>query len=792
MARSIDINGDLGEGIIHQDVPVDELLMPHLSSVSIACGGHAGDEDSIAKTIRLARQHKVAIGAHPSFPDRENFGRKHQSLTPGALASEIAAQLERFLLVAKKLDTKPQHIKAHGALYHAAAQDESIAEAIARAVRWLEPALVIFGLPDSALERVAMRRGLRFAAEAFPDRAYQDDGSLVARSEAGAIISDPAIVGARARSLAVDGRIQSISGRWIIVRADTLCLHGDSPDAPELARSVRDALTKDRVEVGLTCAHPALRIEPLGEEALRVICGNEISDAVTSRVRAIDAYMRSNPLPGVIEIVPAYTDLAVFFDPAIIRGDDLAEIILIRADGARDIAAYAGREHIMRVRYGGKNGPDLDAVAKATGLSPDEVIQRHANKVYPVHMLGFSPGFCYLGGLDPSLEVARRSEPRVSVPAGSVAIAGQQTGIYPMASPGGWNIIGSVDEKLFDPQRENPFLVQAGDTVRFEPLPEGATQNSQQETAEKNSRDAAIAHEKSTSAPFITIESPGMLTTVQDRGRAGYRRFGLPAGGALDSAACRRANDLLGNSPDAAMLEITMTGPVIRFGADVRFVITGARMQPALNGHPIEQEVVTLARDGDVLNFGALLEGCRAYVGFAGGIDSPLVMGSRSTCLAGGFGGHKGRALLAGDRLFIGNMSSDESVTRPAPACAKADGIRIMPGPEVDWFTPEALANLLATPYRIAPESNRAGYRLKGASLSRRYPDREMISSPVTTGTIQINNDGQPIILLADGPTVGGYPRIGIVTQADLSRLAQLRPGDALRFLEINAPSCTR
>jgi KipI family sensor histidine kinase inhibitor len=795
MMASIDINADLGEGVMHQGVSVDILLMPHVSSASIACGGHAGDEAGVMATIKQAMQHGVAAGAHPSFVDRENFGRMPADITPGALADVIADQLALFLRCAKRLQAKPHHLKPHGALYHAVGRDEQAAGALVRAVRWLHPALVLYGLPGSALERAAQQHGLAFAAEAFPDRAYHDDGTLVDRSVEGSVISEPHLVASRALSLARDGRIQSISGSWIRVRADTLCIHSDTPDAPALAAAVNQSLCRE----GIPCAIPALQtplaMESMGENALRIVCGHEISASTTLRVRTLDAWLREHACPGITEVVPAYADLVVFFDPAQVTVAELAA--KIRAGepptGEGTYKVEPAREHLLPVRYGGSCGPDLTSVADMCGMTPEEVVRRHAEKAYPVHMLGFSPGFCYLGDLDDALETPRQATPRVRVASGSVAVAGRQTGIYPVASPGGWNIIGRTGARLFDPSREQPFLIQPGDTVRFVPVDESISSPSPGAPEERAVPEtvAPTRQGDTENRPYITIEAPGMLTTVQDGGRHGYRRYGVPTGGAMDQDAYRSVNHRLGNPAGAAVLEITLHGPVIRFHGSLRFAICGARTTALLNGTPLAGDGPHDAHDGDILSIGSLPDGCRAYLGFAGGVDVPVIMGSRSTCLAGGFGGYQGRVLRAGDRLFIGpGARGFTPADEPVKVCELEHDdfcIRISPGPEVDWFTPEALGRLLSGSYRIEADSNRAGYRLRGASLPRRHPEREMISSPVTIGTVQIARDGQPVILLADGPTVGGYPRVGIVHREDLSRLARLRPGHRLRFIECSS-----
>jgi inhibitor of KinA len=195
-----------------------------------------------------------------------------------------------------------------------------------------------------------------------------------------------------------------------------------------------------------------------------------ISAEINQRVRQIHATLAADPIPGVVETVPAYADLTVYYDPARIGIDDLPAAIRARLARMATFVPPAGREITIPVLYGGADGPDLQEVARVAALSPDDVIARHSAGCYPVFMLGFAPGFCYLGGLDPALACPRRATPRLRVPAGSVGIAGQQTGIYPLESPGGWQIIGRTPLPLFDPTAADPFPIRPGDTLRFRPI----------------------------------------------------------------------------------------------------------------------------------------------------------------------------------------------------------------------------------------------------------------------------------------------------------------------------------
>ena len=241
---TIDLNCDMGEG-----AGEDERLMPLVTSANVACGGHAGDEASMRATVRLARRHGVAVGAHPSYPDRAGFGRERLARSPAEVRADVAAQVRALLAVCRDEGVPLVHVKPHGALYNAAAGDAGLARAVAEAVREVDPGLVVVCLAGSAMAGVVRGLGLACAEEAFADRGYTARGTLVPRGQPGALVEDPAAVAARASRLARERSVVAADGTVVPVAADTLCLHGDTPGAPELARAVRERLERDGVAV---------------------------------------------------------------------------------------------------------------------------------------------------------------------------------------------------------------------------------------------------------------------------------------------------------------------------------------------------------------------------------------------------------------------------------------------------------------------------------------------------------------------------------------------------------------
>jgi len=219
--------------------------------------------------------------------------------------------------------------------------------------------------------------------------------------------------------------------------------------------------------------HPAKRfpqISAVGESALLVTLDDRISQAVNDRVRSLDAFLQSHPLEGVLEWVPAYASLLIYYDPLTLKFIELRQYLVTILPDLRTVDRHASQHIDIPVSYGGEDGPDLAAVAAHCGLSQAEVVDKHAQPLYRVGMMGFTPGFAYLMGLDPLLITPRRETPRTLVPAGSVGIAGEQTGIYPLDSPGGWQLIGRTARVLFDDQREEAFLLSPGDEIRFIPV----------------------------------------------------------------------------------------------------------------------------------------------------------------------------------------------------------------------------------------------------------------------------------------------------------------------------------
>ncbi len=287
----------------------------------------------------------------------------------------------------------------------------------------------------------------------------------------------------------------------------------------------------------------------------------------------------------------------------------------------------------------------------------------------------------------------------------------------------------------------------------------------------------------------IHVKQPGMLTTVQDLGRGGFGKFGMPIAGVMDDYAARTGNILLGNDENAPVLEITFMGPMLSFEDSTDFVITGGNLQPRLNNRPIDLWTICQAKPGDTLSFAGVATGCRAYISTAGGFTVKPVMGSTSTYLRGKLGGYDGRALKAGDILTTGRSShptpSKEFVLPVEYRPDYAHSIRVILGPQDDAFTQKGIETFLSAEYTVTNEADRMGYRFDGPKIEHKN-GADIISDGIALGAIQVPAHGTPIIMLADHQTTGGYTKIANVISVDIPSVAQKKPGDKIRFNRIS------
>lgn len=247
--RQIDLNCDMGESFGHYKLGLDEEVIKYISSANIGCGFHAGDPLVMRKTVKMAKERGVGIGAHPGFPDLVGFGRRLMDVSPLEVRNDVLHQVGSLYAFARAEGIQLQHVKPHGALYNIAAQNEELGRAVAEAVREFDRDLILVGLAGSKLLKVAQKMGLKVASEAFADRGYNSDGSLVSRRLPHALITDQKAAVSRAIQMVMDGRVISVDGEPVEVKVDTICLHGDSPQALQLARTLRERMKEAGISV---------------------------------------------------------------------------------------------------------------------------------------------------------------------------------------------------------------------------------------------------------------------------------------------------------------------------------------------------------------------------------------------------------------------------------------------------------------------------------------------------------------------------------------------------------------
>lgn len=294
----------------------------------------------------------------------------------------------------------------------------------------------------------------------------------------------------------------------------------------------------------------------------------------------------------------------------------------------------------------------------------------------------------------------------------------------------------------------------------------------------------------------IRILAGGALTTIQDKGRYGYQSMGFSVSGVMDQRSFQIANLLLGKKEGGAVLEAALAGPTIQFTEDVLFTVTGADMKPQLNGQEVPMYHVLLGKAGDVLSLGFAVTGVYAYIAFAGEMDIPAVMGSRSTNLKCRIGGYEGRALQPGDELGLSGARTElpnmyKRYENIHEFTETEKEIRVLPGPEADYFTKEGMADFLGSVYTVTDAADRMGYRLEGKAVAS-VKGVDIISNGIAFGAVQIPSSGKPIIMMADRQTMGGYAKIANVITVDLPQLAQSRAGTRLYFRMVDIKEAQR
>ncbi|EJC83570.1 biotin-dependent carboxylase-like protein [Rhizobium leguminosarum bv. trifolii WSM2297] len=497
---------------------------------------------------------------------------------------------------------------------------------------------------------------------------------------------------------------------------------------------------------------------------------------------ALFASLDTDPVEGIEDMVPAARTLMIRFRPERLTAERLASEIAIRDLSAR--AAPSDRLVEIPVHY---NGEDLGDVAALTGLSVEEVIRRHVESTFTVAFCGFAPGFGYLVGGDPALQVPRRQSPRTRIPAGSVALAGAFSGVYPQASPGGWQIIGTTPEKMWDLLRDPPALFQPGYRVRFFDLEKRSVPASDTRINVPDAPQAEVVAE----AVTLKVLAAPMPALFQDLGRFGQTGQGVSSSGALDRGALRAANRVVGNAAGTPCLEIILGGFSFETSGRAVMALTGApcpisirdasgRTITAETYHPISLE------PGDVVTLGEAPRGMRSYLAIRGGFQVKPVLGSASTDTLAVVGPDpvvKGAVLMVeNETARLTSVSLTEAPAFGFPASGEIVTLDVIMGPRSDWFTEAGIASLSGQPWQVTQQSNRVGIRLSGETALERRDKAELPSEGTATGAIQVPHSGQPVLFLADHPLTGGYPVIATVAEYHLDLAGQIPINAQIRF----------
>ena len=549
-------------------------------------------------------------------------------------------------------------------------------------------------------------------------------------------------------------------------------------------------------------------VTPFGDEALLVDLG-DISSAHRLADRLLWEQETGGAPASVLQWVVGHGTVVVHLEPGADRPEEVG--VWLRSLGPRDASGGPGRaptpDAPARVVIPATfDGPDLGSVARALGTTDRAVVASLCAVDLEVAFIGFAPGFPYLVGLPPELaSVPRRSSPRSAVPAGSVAVAGGYASVYPQSTPGGWMLLGRTSVPLFD-RRHPPFaLLRPGDLVRF--TEEAETDRTEEQCLQPSGDGAPDTRPllENRGRRFIEVLEPGLLSLVEDQGRRSAAPLGVPGAGPADPEALRLGNRLVGNPDGAAAIEVTASGPKLRFHGDAWVTVVGAAAAAAdvlLDGRRVDSGAVVPVGDGQVVSIGRVRSGLRAYVAVSGGVETPPEMGSRSSDVLCGLGPG---ALRAGDRLDVGAPSRPRGQLS-FPDAPVADGrpreLRVLAGPH--RLAPDRYRELWSRPWMVGEASNRIGLRLEAVPAgpdpadgvrapSGPAPVPDGRTAPVTipstgmvTGAVQVPPDGNPIILMPDHATVGGYPVACCVITADLPVLGQLRPGDTVRLTTVD------
>lgn len=530
-------------------------------------------------------------------------------------------------------------------------------------------------------------------------------------------------------------------------------------------------------------SHNTVQLHPVGTRGWLV----DLPDLES--VMAWHAALSTSPLKGQEEVIAAARTVLVLFAT---RKDTLQAKAQLEAFTPAQHQGADPRHVTIDVVY---DGEDLHGVAELMGISAEELIQRHTEQRWMAAFGGFAPGFTYcVPTLDADAEhnfdwdVPRLETPRTTVPDGAVALAGNFSAVYPRTSPGGWQLIGHTEDKMWDTSAQPPALLQPGDLVSYRAVRDGVEISTKEDHSTTES--TATNRADVASRPAFTIEGTGMQSLFQDAGRRGYGDMGVNHSGAADKASAWAANNVLGNPSKAVVIE-NIGGLSLKATTDSAICVTGAEATVTVGEKDYQLAEPILVRAGQTITVTPNAEpntGLRHYVAARGGFVTEQVLESSSRDILSGLGP---KPLERGDVCKVGRRTADASVGQSTLNPLDTSGtLRCIPGPRDAWFSDEELKRFCSVDWVVSGQSNRVGLRLALPEDTdqplQRCQDGELASEGMVSGCIQVPPSGLPVVFLADHPVTGGYPVIATVVEPDLSIAAQLSPGERVRFAAVD------
>ena len=580
-----------------------------------------------------------------------------------------------------------------------------------------------------------------------------------------------------------------------------------------------------------------ITIDAIAENALLLTWPEIISTEQHQQILSTQQQIKALFTEHIIESICAYNSLIIYYHFQQLPTANFIEKLqqcLAKQTDITPLAKNVVNKRVIEipVYYGEDAGWDLLTVAKQTHLAINDVIALHSQQTYRAYALGFTPGFCYLATINEKLLLPRKATPRLKVPAGAVAIAQTQTAVYPTISPGGWHILGQTPHPMFKLLGEKfEPTINVGDEIKFTAIDKTTFEKLGGIIELENTRAATTRPAKSTNntkintainndispiSPFnVTILKANTQPTVQDLGRFNYQHLGFSASGVADEFAFLSGNQILGNNANDAALEVIFGQLSLTVNCPCDIAITGADCYATINNKKVAHWQLLHLNSGDILQLNMPKQGIYSYLCFAGGLLTPALLGSQSTLPTtlqkqlktkaneftdilplstntisnNTFLNEEKRQQALTYYLQQNEQNSTNHVIQAAQAIQK---IRFIPHALWWLFTAAEQKIFLKQTYQITANSNKMGYRLNGkqaielALTTSQILSKQTLSKPVTLGTIQIPNDGQPIILMKDRQTIGGYPTLGTVIQVDIPRLAQMKAPQTIQLIPIS------